>query len=48
MLNRDPHHDGLPDTIVHDEVVPAFHFRDAATKRTRLSQLKNASSTATI
>lgn len=23
MLNRDPHHDGLPDTIVHDEVVPA-------------------------
>jgi len=23
MQNRDPHNDGLPDTIVHDEVVPA-------------------------
>lgn len=23
MQNRDPHHDGLPDTIVHDEVVAA-------------------------
>ncbi|MBR7552252.1 hypothetical protein KC220_27295, partial [Mycobacterium tuberculosis] len=23
MQNRAPHHDGLPDTIVHDEVVPA-------------------------
>jgi len=23
MINRDPHHEGLPDTIVHDEVVTA-------------------------